>query len=181
MTLVRDDSQGGIVSTVVETDKEKASGRVARPEVELALGNDTASISSGATTNATSLGDSHDELVSTTVVEKNEDTGIENAGFARGEVFSSGVVTSVPSTLHAVAAVDLVKLRVRELVIRHSPLDVAKMPELYEVTFHEKLDHYLIVKLNEFLMNIPLIAIGISEDMPTYFAYSTEHVVRIRC
>jgi hypothetical protein len=74
--------------------------------------------------------------------------------------------------------VNLVESRIRELVVRHSPLDVAKMPKLYELTFHEKLNHSLDVKQSEFLMNIPLVAIGISTDMSTYFAYSTEHVLR---
>jgi hypothetical protein len=82
-------------------------------------------------------------------------------------------------TSHAVAdGVNLVESRIRELVVRHSPLDVAKMPKLYELTFHEKLNHSLDVKQSEFLMNIPLVAIGISTDMSTYFAYSTEHVLR---
>lgn len=82
-------------------------------------------------------------------------------------------------TSHAVAdGVNLVESRIRELVVRHSPLDVAKMAKLYELTFHEKLNHSLDVKHSEFLMNIPLVAIGISTDMSTYFAYSTEHVLR---
>eukprot|EP00544_Gedaniella_sp_CCMP2646_P010493 CAMPEP_0202490678 /NCGR_PEP_ID=MMETSP1361-20130828/8010_1 /ASSEMBLY_ACC=CAM_ASM_000849 /TAXON_ID=210615 /ORGANISM="Staurosira complex sp., Strain CCMP2646" /LENGTH=641 /DNA_ID=CAMNT_0049120615 /DNA_START=131 /DNA_END=2056 /DNA_ORIENTATION=+ len=131
--------------------------------------------------------DPHDESLSSDVLNEfveNKDK-CENMRPLGDGLSGDDIVSVTPETVadegtsHAVAdGVNLVESRIRELVVRHSPLDIAKMPKLYELTFHEKLNHSLDVKHSEFLMNIPLVAIGISKDMSTYLAYSTEHLLR---
>jgi hypothetical protein len=66
----------------------------------------------------------------------------------------------------------LIKERIRNLVACRSPLDIAKLPTLYEDTFHEKLNYGTSTKLEHFLITVPSVAVGISEDMSTYLAYS---------
>jgi len=85
--------------------------------------------------------------------------------------------TDEESTEHSIdgglAGDDLVKKCIKDLVACHSPLDVANLPKLYQDAFNEKLNIGTRTSLKDFLTGIPLVAVGISEDMSTHIAYST--------